>query len=158
MTEGTRWQFVGFIAVLVLLYFLLRVGLGLGVYAPDLLVVGLLLGARRMRAGWAAGLGFLLGVLDGAAHPMTMGAGAVALTALGYLGARSREGLAGDSPVLLALYLFAGKWLYDVIVYLLLIKPNLAGPVSTLVLGSPLAAAYAAAAGLAAAAAYRSVA
>ncbi|HEX6041138.1 hypothetical protein, partial [Longimicrobium sp.] len=90
MTEGTRWQFVGFIAVLVVLYFLLRVGLGLGVLAPDLLVVALLLGARRMRAGWAAGLGFLLGVLDGAAHPMTMGAGAVALTVLGYLGARSR--------------------------------------------------------------------
>ena len=158
MTEGTRWQFVGFIAVLVVLYFLLRIGLGLGDWAPDLLVVALLLGARRMRAGWAAGLGFLLGVLDGAAHPMTMGAGAVALSVLGYLGARSREGLEGDSPVLLALYLFAGKWLYDVIVYLLLIKPNLAGPVSTLVLGSPLAAAYAAAVGLAAAAAYRSVA
>ena len=57
--------------------------------------------------------------------------------------------------MLLALYLFAGKWLYDVIVYVLLIKPNLAGPVSTLLLGSPLAAAYAAAVGLAAAAAYR---
>lgn len=158
MTEGTRWQFVGFIAVLVILYFLLRVGLGLGVLAPDLLVVALLLGARRMRAGWAAGLGFLLGVLDGAAHPLTMGAGAVALSILGYLGARSREAVSGDSPVLLALYLFAGKWLYDVIVYVLLIKPNLAGPVSTLLLGSPLAAAYAAAAGLAAAAAYRAVA
>jgi rod shape-determining protein MreD len=158
MTEGTRWQFVGFIADLVVLYFLLRVGLGLGVLAPDLLVVALLLAARRMRAGWAAGLGFFLGVLDGAAHPMTMGAGALALSVLGYLGARSREGLAGDSPLLLALYLFAGKWLYDVIVYLLLIKPNLAGPVSTLVLGSPLAAAYAAAVGLAAAAAYRAVA
>lgn len=158
MTEGTRWQFVGFIAVLVVLYFLLQVGLGLGVLAPDLLVVALLLGARRMRAGWAAGLGFFLGVLDGSAHPMTMGAGALALAVLGYLGARSREGLAGDSPLLLALYLFAGKWLYDVIVYLLLINDNLAGPVSTLVLGSPLAAAYAAAAGLAAAAAYRAVA
>jgi rod shape-determining protein MreD len=158
MTEGTRWQFVGFIAVLVILYFLLRVGLGLGALAPDLLVVALLLGARRMRAGWAAGLGFALGLLDGAAHPQTMGAGAVALCILGYAGARSREALAGDSPLLLALYLFAGKWLYDLIVYLLLIKPHLAGPLSTLVLGSPLAAAYAAAVGLAAAAAYRAVA
>jgi cell shape-determining protein MreD len=158
MTEGTRWQFVGFIAVLVVLYFLLRIGLGLGDWAPDLLVVALLLAARRMRAGWAAGLGFLLGVLDGAAHPLTMGAPAVALAVLGYLGARSREALAGDSPVLLLLYLFAGKWLYDAMVYLLLIKPHLAGPVSTLLLGSPLAAAYAAAVGLAAAAAYRAVA
>jgi len=158
MTEGTRWQFVGFIAVLVVLYFLLRVGLGLGELAPDLLVVALLLAARRMRAGWAAGLGLVLGVLDGAAHPLTMGAGAVALAALGYLGARSREALSGDSPVLLALYLFAGKWLYDVVFYLLLIQRHRAGPVSELVLASPLAAAYAAAAGLAAAAAYRAVA
>jgi rod shape-determining protein MreD len=157
MTEGTRWQFVGFIAVLVVLYFLLRVGLGLGALAPDLLVVALLLASRRMRAGQAAGLGFLLGVLDGAAHPLTMGAGAVALSILGFLGARSREGLSGDSPVLLALYLFAGKWLYDAIVYVLLIRPNLAGPVSTLLLASPLAAVYAAAVGLAAAMAYKSV-
>jgi cell shape-determining protein MreD len=142
MTEGTRWQFVGFIAVLVILYFLLRVGLGLGALAPDLLVVALLLAARRMRAGWAAGLGFALGLLDGAAHPQTMGAGAIALCALGYLGARSREALAGDGPVLLALYLFAGKWLYDLVVYLLLMSDHLSGPLSMLVLGSPLAALY----------------
>lgn len=158
MTEGTRWHFVGFIAVLVALYFLLRVGLGLGALAPDLLVIALLLAARRMRAGWAAGLGFALGLLDGAVHPQTMGAGALALCILGYLGARSREALAGDSPVLLALYLFAGKWLYDLVVYLLLVRVNLSGPLSMLILGSPLAALYAAAAGLAAAAAYRAVA
>ena len=151
MTEGTRWQFVGFISILVVLYFLLRVGLGLGALAPDLLVVALLLAARRMRPGQAAGLGFLLGLLDGAAHPLTMGAGAVAFSILGYLGSRSREALSGDSPVLLALYLFAGKWLYDLIVYLLLIQDHLAGPVSSLLLASPLAAAYAAAVGLAAA-------
>jgi cell shape-determining protein MreD len=157
MTEGTRWQFAGFITVLVVLYFLLRVGLGLGSYAPDLLVVALLLGARRIRAGWAAGLGLLLGVLDGAAHPFTMGAGAVALAVLGYLGSRSREALAGDSPFLLALYLFAGKWAYDGIVFLLLLERNMAGPVSTLLLGSPVAAAYAAATGLAAATAYRAI-
>lgn len=158
MTEGTRWQFVGFVAVLVVLYFLLRVGLGLGALAPDFLVIALLLAARRMRAGWAAGLGLMLGVLDGAAHPLTMGAGAVALAVLGYLGARSREFLSGDSPVVLALYLFAGKWIYDVLMWVLLLRFNLSGPVTMLLMVSPLAAAYAAAVGLAAAAAYRSVA
>jgi rod shape-determining protein MreD len=158
MTEGTRWQFVGFVAVLVVLYFLLRVGLGLGALAPDLLVVALLLASRRMRAGQAAGLGFALGMLDGAAHQLTFGAAAVALSILGYLGARSREPFSGDSPVLLALYLFAGKWLYDVIFSVLLTHDHFAGPVSTLVLASPLAAAYAAAVGLAAAMAYKSVA
>ena len=97
-------------------------------------------------------------MLDGAAHPLTLGAAALALAVLGYLGARSREALAGDSPLLLALYLFAGKWLYDVLVYLLLVRSSMAGPVSLLVLASPLAAAYAAAVGLAAAAVYRAVA
>lgn len=158
MTEGTRWQFVAFVVVLVVLYFVLRMGLGLGELAPDFLVIALLLAARRMRAGWAAGLGFLLGLLDGAAHPLTMGAGAVALSVVGYGASRSREVLSGDSPVVLALFLFAGKWIYDALMYLLLLRFNLSGPVSSLLLLSPLAAAYAAAVGLAAAAAYRSVA
>jgi hypothetical protein len=158
MTEGTRWQSVAFVAVLVVLYFLLRMGLGLGELAPDFLVIALLLAARRLRPGWAAGLGLLLGLLDGAAHPLTMGAGAVALAILGYLGAGSREFLSGDSPVVLALFLFAGKWIYDALMWVLLLRLNLSGPVSTLLLVSPLAAAYAAAVGLAAAAAYRSVA
>lgn len=158
MTEGTRWQFVAFVVVLVVLYFVLRMGLGLGELAPDFLAIALLLAARRMRAGWAAGLGFLLGLLDGAAHPLTMGAGAVALAVLGYGAARSREVLSGDSPVVLALFLFAGKWIYDALMYLLLLRINLSGPVSSLLLLSPLAAVYAAAVGLAAAAAYRSVA
>ena len=63
MTEGTRWHFVAFITVLVALHFFLRVGLGLGWAVPDLLVVAVLLSARRVRGGWAAGLGVLLGIL-----------------------------------------------------------------------------------------------
>lgn len=158
MTEGTRWQFVAFVAVLVVLYFLLRMGLGLGELAPDFLVVALLLAARRLRPGHAAGLGLVLGLLDGAAHPLTMGAGAVAMAILGYAAARSREVISGDSPVLLALFLLAGKWVYDLLMWILLLRFNMSGPVSSLLLVSPLAAAYAAAVGLAAAAAYRSVA
>jgi hypothetical protein len=158
MTEGTRWQLLLFVGVLVVLHFLLRVGLGLGALAPDLLVVALLLGARPMRPGWAAGLGLLLGVLDGAAHPLTMGTGAVVLALVGYLAARSREVVSGESPVTLALFLFAGKWIYDAAMWVLLLRLNLSGPVSSLLLVSPLAAAYAAAVGLAAAAAYRSMA
>ncbi|MBB4635301.1 hypothetical protein [Longimicrobium terrae] len=157
MTEGTRWQFVAFIAVLAVLYFLLRIGMGLGEFAPDLLVVALLLAARRMRAGWAAGLGVLLGLLDGSVNMYTFGAGALALAVLGYLGARSREWIAGDSPVVLVIYLIAGKWLYDAMMYLLLLRTDVAGPVSGLAF-SLIAAIYAGAVGLAAAAAYRAVA
>ena len=65
MNGSTGWGFRIFIAVLVVLHFVLRVGLGLDQLAPDLLVVALLLAAREIRAGAAAGFGLVLGVLDG---------------------------------------------------------------------------------------------
>jgi cell shape-determining protein MreD len=154
MTEGTRWQFVGFIAVLVVLYFLLRVGLGLGALAPDLLVVALLLAAREIRAGWAAGLGLLLGVVDGSMVPFNLGISALVLTALGFVGARSREIFSGESYVFLALYLFVGKWLYDAMLSLLTRELFRAGASEILVV-APMNAIYAAAAGVLAMAAYR---
>jgi cell shape-determining protein MreD len=157
MTEGTRWQFVGLIAVLVILHFVLRVGLGLGFYVPDLLTVALLLASRRMRAGWAAGLGVLFGVLDGAVNPFTMGASALVLAVLGYLAARSREVLAGDSPVLLVAFLALGKYMFDLFLFGVLSSRALAGPASVLFTLSPLAALYAAAAGLAAVTVYRAL-
>jgi rod shape-determining protein MreD len=157
MTEGTRWQFVGFVVVLVALHFLLRVGLGLGPLVPDLLTVAVLLGARRLRPGGAAGLGFLLGILDGAANPPVLGASALALAVVAFIGSRLREATAGDSPVLLALYLFAGKWVYDILLHLTVELVASAGPVTQLLIQSPLAALYAALAGLAAATVYRAV-
>jgi hypothetical protein len=157
MTEGTRWQFVGLIAVLVALHFILRVGLGLGPLAPDLLVVGMLLAARRMRAGWAAGLGVPLGVMEGAVNSVLLGPASLALVVLGFAGSRSRDQLAGDSPALLVLYLFVGKWVYDILVYLVLAMNGSAGSAAKLIVDSPVAALYAAFAGLAAVAAYRAV-
>ena len=157
MTEGTRWQFVGLIAALVILHFVLRVGFGLGFYVPDLLTVALLLAARRMRAGAAAGLGVLFGVLDGAVNPFTMGASALVLAVLGYLASRSREVLAGDSPVLLIAFRGLGKYLFDLFLWGVLSSRALAGPASVLFTLSPLAALYAAAAGLAAVTVYRAL-
>jgi cell shape-determining protein MreD len=156
MNEGTRWQFTAFIVLLVALHFVLRVGMGLGLLVPDLLVVALLLAARRVRPGPTAGLGLLFGVLDGAVNP-PLGPSAVAFTLLGFAASRMRDALAGDSPVTLALYLFAGKWLYDIARYVVVAATTTAGPVSELLLLSPLAALYAAAAGLAAWAAYRAI-
>jgi cell shape-determining protein MreD len=155
MTEGTRWQFAGLIATLVVLHFVLRVGLQLA-YAPDLLVVALLLAARRLRPGSAAGLGLLLGVLDGAARPFAMGASALAFCVLAYLASRSKEYLVGDNPFTLMAYLAFGKWLFDVALWMLLSTRGHAPPVATLVV-SMVAAVYAGLAGLAAVTAYRVV-
>jgi cell shape-determining protein MreD len=154
MNGPTRWSYWVLIVLLVVLHFVLRIGMGLQELAPDLLVVALLLSAREARAGVSAGLGLVLGILDGAVVPFTLGASAVVLTLLGFLGARSRDVFAGDSYLFLAAYLFAGKWLFDTLLYLLTGKAFAPGA-SYLLLISPLAALYAAAIGLVSYAAYR---
>lgn len=147
MNGATRWGFWAFIAALVVLHFVLRIGMGLEQLAPDLLIVALLLAAREMRAGWAAGLGLLFGILDGSLVPFNLGATAVVLTLVGFFGARSREMVAGDSLIFVATYLFIGKWVFDTLLYLL--TGEAFGPTAAyLVLVSPIAALYAAAAGL----------
>lgn len=153
--EGTRWRFVLFIAGLVVLHFVLRVGLGLGVLAPDLLVVALLLASRRMRPGGAAGLGFVLGVLEGSANPTVFGAASLALSVVGYLGSRSREWLAGDDPVTMVAYFFVGTLLYEALLYLLLAVMGAGGSAMSLAIPALFASLYAAAVGLGASALYR---
>lgn len=157
MTGDSRGKFAGFIVVLVVLHFLLRVGLGLGPFAPDLLVMALLILARRVRPGVAAGTGVALGLLEGAVS-YVIGPSSLVLALLGFLGSRTRDTLAGDSPVMLVLYLFAGKWLYDIVLHLVLTLSDRAGPFSSLFVLSPISALYAAVAGLAAVAIYRAVA
>lgn len=150
----TRWGFWVFILVLVVLHFILRIGLGYAQLAPDLLVVAVLLAARQLRAGFGAGFGLALGILDGSVVPFNLGASALVLTILGFFGARTRELFSNDNYVFLALYLFLGKWLYDILLYLVTGKLFHAGALYVLLI-SPLAALYAAAAGLVALAVYR---
>lgn len=158
MARGrSRLPILIFVAVLVILHFLLRVGLGLGELAPDLLVLALLLAARELRAGTAAALGLVLGILEGSVIPFALGALPVVFTLLGYLGSRTRELFAGDSLVFLALYLFVGKWVADVLLQLLTGTALRTGGVSALLLISPLAALYLAAVGLLAVSMYRAV-
>lgn len=156
MAAETQWKWVGFLVVLLVLNFALRVGLGLGTLAPDLLVVAFLLLAREVKPGTAAGFGVLFGLLQGAVN-YTVGATSVALALLGYLAARSREVIAGEGPVMLALYLLAGKWLYDALVYAGLATTGAQGPVSALLGLSLIGALYAALVGVAAVAAYRAL-
>lgn len=154
MRAVSGWALGLLVIVLVVIHFVLRIGLGWGQLAPDLLVVALLIAARQLRPGWAAGLGLLLGILDGAVLPEAFGVSALVLTILGYLGARSREFVADEGPIFLAVYFFAGKWAFDALLYLLsgaVFDPG----ASYLLLISPLTALYAAAAGLFALAVYR---
>jgi rod shape-determining protein MreD len=141
------WGFWAFIALLVVLHFLLRVGLGYEQLAPDLMIVALLLAARQLSPGYAAGLGLALGVLDGALVPFALGASALAMTVLGFVGARSRELFSEENYLLIALYLFIGKWSFDTILFFATGDLFRSGA-SYLLLISPLTAHYEAATGL----------
>lgn len=108
MRHVTLYRMV--LVLLPILHFLLHVGFGMGRTAPDLLAVGLLLLAREVRTGTAAGIGFALGLLEDAFSLLAFGANALACTFVGILGSRSRDLFVGESLIFLMSYLFLGTW------------------------------------------------
>jgi rod shape-determining protein MreD len=137
-----------FIAVLVVLHLFLHLTLGLGVRAPDLLVVAVLLGARPLPGGGAAALGFGLGLLEDAVSIAAFGAAAATFTIIAYVGSRSRDLFVGDSLFFLGGYLFLGKWVQEALYYGLAGSVRRGEPVEALLIQAPLSAIYTAAAGL----------
>ncbi len=151
------WPFWLFIALLVLIHFSLHLGLGLGVTAPDLLTVAVLLAARRLRSAPAALLGLVLGLFQDALSLLSFGAEAVTQAVLGFVGARARDYFVGESAFFVGIYLFVGKWCHDVL-FLLLSRTGSGGEVaSRLLVQAPLAGVYAAACGVVALLLYRAV-
>lgn len=139
----------GVALLLPILHFLLHVGFGLGARAPDLLTVGLLVLARELRVGAAAGVGFAFGLLEDAFSILAFGANAVVLTVIGVLGARSRDLFMGESLVFLASYLALGTWMRFAL-HGMLAGEEVRGDLSRLlVVEAPLAAVYASGVGVA---------
>ena len=150
-----RWPFVVFVVFLIALHLFLRVGLNVGFWAPDLLTIALLLAARRMPAGVAAGLGLAIGLIRDSVNLTTFGSDAVVMTVLGYLGSRTRDYFVGDSMFFLAIYLFLGKWTHDALYFIVGGSIGVEDAVSRLLVEAPLAAGYSALAGLILYSAYR---
>ena len=143
---------IGLWAVVLLLsalHFFLHVGLGIGAWAPDLLTVSLLVGARNVKTGTAAGIGFAMGLMEDALSILSFGASAIALTVLGILGARSREFFVGESIGFLASYLALGVWLRGAIHWVLTWEGTAGEGVRVLLVQTPAAALYAAGVGTA---------
>lgn len=139
------WVLVG---ILVLLHFVLHVGFGIGRAAPDLLTIGLLLLARDVGIGTAAGVGLVFGLLEDSLSVLVFGANSVAMTAIGILGALTRDLFVGDSRFFVVSYLFFGKLTRDSI-HWVLVGEDLRQPFSEQVLvQGGTGALYAAAVGL----------
>lgn len=148
----TTYAFWVFIGILVFLHLALHVGLGLDTAAPDLIAVATLFGARRLRGTGAAALGLGLGVLEDSLALTDFGASALALSIVAFLGARSRDLFEGDSLLFVAVYVFLGKVIRDVI-RIAITNGEWEGVLTS----TPLAALYAAGAGLVALGIYRAV-
>jgi rod shape-determining protein MreD len=127
------WSLLGIVLLLVL-HFLLRPVLVSLPVAPHLLIGALLLATLRLSAGNAALLGFGLGILEAAMALEGMGTYALALTLVGYAGARSRDLLFADARFYVFGFLFLGTWLADVILLTLGTSPP--GPVRLLAGGA----------------------
>lgn len=131
-----------------LLHFVLHVGFGLGPVAPDLATVALLLAAREVGMGAAAGVGFGLGLLEDALSVLSFGANGVAMALVGVVGAITRDLFVGDSLVFLVSYFVAGKLVRD-FVHWIMVGESLRQPFVDQVLVQGLAGAvYAAVVGI----------
>jgi rod shape-determining protein MreD len=102
------------VAVLVVLQYTLRPFLGWRA-SPDFLVIALLLLAIRVRPGTAAVLGLVMGLISDSLALHAFGAGALAMTLVGFAASWLKAVFFADDLMLNALFFFAGKWAFDVI-------------------------------------------
>lgn len=140
--------------LLVVLHYTVRPLLGWRA-SIDFLVIALLLLSVRMRPGAAAALGFLTGLISDSLTPATLGAGALAMTVVGFAASWLRAVIFADNVVLHAFFFFVGKWAFDLI-YLVVARG--APPMELLAqagVWSPLSAALTAAVGVFVMLAYR---
>ena len=142
-----RTQLVLGILVLLLLQFYVRPRLLDGRYAPDFVMIGLVLLALRGGPGVGAVAGFLVGLANDALTPARFGASALAHTVVGYLAAQTRAFFFADNVAVNAGFLAGAVWLRDLLV-LLTSGTSRDGFVSSLLVESPLRALTTALAGV----------
>lgn len=114
----------------------------------DFLVIAVLLLSVRMRPGAAALLGFVSGLIADSLTPATLGAGALAMSVVGFAASWLRAVIFADNVMLHAFFFFVGKWTFDLI-YLIVARS--AAPMELLAqagVWSPLSAALTAVAGV----------
>lgn len=133
---------------LVVVHLLLRIGFGLQSAAPDLMVLALLLASRSLGPGGGALLGFGLGLLEDAFSMLSFGASVFALTLVGTAGAQAQGLFVGRSILFQSTYFFLGKWIRDLLAWLVSNPDSRDAFVDHVLMQSPLAALYVAAAGL----------
>jgi rod shape-determining protein MreD len=142
----TVWFVVVFLLLVTLHYTLRPV---LAWRAPiDFLTIAMLLVAVRARPAVAAVAGFLLGLLADSLTPDAFGAGALAMSVVGFGASWLKAAFFADNIALNGVFVFLGKWAFDLI--FMLAERRLQGTdlLVQAVLWSPISAAATAAMGL----------
>lgn len=112
------YRFLTVIGLLVVLHFTLRPWLGNPRWAPDFLLLALMLYAIRARPGRAAIAGFTVGIMTDALVEAAFGAGAFAHTVVGYLQAWGKAVFFPDNIVVNLSFFLVGAWVRDLMVLL----------------------------------------
>lgn len=135
------------VALMVALHFTLRPILDWRA-GIDFLTIAVLVVAVRVRPGVAALVGFAVGIVADALAPESFGAGALAMTVVGFAASRLKAAFFADNVMLNAVFVFVGKVAYDLI--FLVAERRLGGGAlaSQLLLWTPLAALLTALVGL----------
>jgi rod shape-determining protein MreD len=134
-------------SALVALHYTVRPLLGWRVSA-DFLVMAVLLMAVRLRPGAAAVLGFATGLVADSLAPTAFGAGALAMTLIGFAASRAKAVFFADNVLLHASFFFVGKLVHDIIFLLAERRVGLVEFVAQLFIWVPLSAALTAIVGV----------
>lgn len=145
MQRGIRTALL-FVALVAAHYFL-RPLLGWRV-SMDFLVIAVLLVAVRVRPGVAALIGFTLGLIGDSLAPATFGAGALAMSIVGFSASWLKAVFFSDNVFLHAFFFFVGKWAFDVLFVVAGRQGGVYDMATQMVLWSPMAAALTAVTGV----------
>jgi cell shape-determining protein MreD len=114
----------------------------------DFLLIALVFGAVRMRPATAAVYGLVLGLATDSLALGAFGAGALAATTVGFASSWLKAVFFADNFALNAIFIVAGKWVFDLVYVMMARRMQGMEMVSQLLLWSPLTALVTAVAGI----------
>ena len=114
MTTYTMFKGGAVFLLLVALHYLIRPLIGARI-SVDFLVIAVLLAAVHVRPGVAALIGFVTGLVADSLTPLSFGAGALAMSAVGSAASWLKAAVFGDNVLAQTIFLAAGKFAFDVI-------------------------------------------
>jgi len=129
----------GVFLILVILHYTVRPLMGSRV-SVDFLVIAVLLTAVHVRPGVAAVVGFATGLIADSLTPLSFGAGAFAMSAVGSSASWLKAAVFGDNALLQAVFIAAGKWAFDILYVVVERRLGLGDMAMQLLVWSPLSA------------------